>query len=46
MASVCEFCRELVVTSAGFFVNHGVSSHGKYELCAGSGLPICQGCSV
>lgn len=38
--SECLFCREMVVTSNGYFVQHSRLRDSLRELCLGSGLPV------
>lgn len=43
MASVCEYCHEVVNSYAGYFLVHYV--HGDHDsvLCEGSFKPVCNG---
>lgn len=48
MVVVCPVCREVVHTSGGYILNHGATSHGNVDICAGSGTPYavkCDSCS-
>lgn len=40
--SSCLFCREMVVTSNGYFVQHSRLRDKLSELCLGSGTPVFQ----
>ncbi|WNK13968.1 MAG: hypothetical protein [Microvirus sp.] len=47
MVTTCPVCREVVHTSSGVIVSHGVRSHGILSVCSGSGSPmfiICDSC--
>lgn len=47
LVTTCPVCREVVHTSSGVIVSHGVRSHGILSVCSGSGSPmfiICDSC--
>jgi len=49
MVVVCPTCREVVHTSNGVIVSHGVHHHGIFSVCGASGSPIhpiCDSCAV
>lgn len=41
MVQTCHVCRDVVHVYAGYFVRHGSRHHGLFDLCAGSGTPVC-----
>lgn len=49
MVITCCVCREVVHTSNGYILEHGVYIHGVFHVCSGSGSPAspfvsCSSC--
>lgn len=43
MVVVCSVCREVVHVSCGYILDHGITVHGSFKICAGSGTPYNVG---